>query len=69
MLEIDKITSSIKRKPINAYIFMTCVCLYLLNEACFKHIGEGAADKKLDSDGGYYDVIFIRAETKSLAAV
>ena len=29
----------------------------------------GAADKKLDSDGGYYDVIFIRAETKSLAAV
>ena len=38
MLEIDKITSSIKRKPINAYIFMTCVCLYLLNEACFKHI-------------------------------
>ncbi|WP_156031882.1 hypothetical protein [Selenomonas sp. AE3005] len=31
--------------------------------------GEGAADKKLDSDGGYYDVIFIRAETKSLAAV
>jgi hypothetical protein len=29
----------------------------------------GGADKKLDSDGGYYDVIFIRAETKSLAAV
>ena len=29
----------------------------------------GAADKKLDSDGGYYNVIFIRAETKSLAAV
>ena len=30
---------------------------------------DGAADKKLDSDGGYYNVIFIRAETKSLAAV
>jgi hypothetical protein len=35
----------------------------------FGSSSHGAADKKLDSDGGYYDVIFIRAETKSLAAV